>query len=171
MGQLGAQLAFPLGASAALDIDGKLLTGEIGTDLAAPIVVHYSPASFCLDLRNDHIAFSITDDVGPVVMIFISIKFEKSGIYETVFDGVQFVGRYKDSKQETISTGFRFTIIRNLGWVDNFSVRIKASDNSNKIGSITANFKVPAAPGLPPDRGVIGGGAVGRPTRFIGVNR
>lgn len=110
-------------------------------ETTAPVLSGVSPVTGSTILATDALDFNVTDNLGELSAITVSIIFG-SGLAEVVYDG-SFRGEYVASSTKTpIANGFAFHIIRAAGWSNAaVSIRVVAVDNDgNALVSTFASY-------------------------------
>lgn len=106
------------GAGKILKIDPEIKFLSLGSavDVINPLVV-YDPASGT-EFRSPGqvVKITITDDV-EIVLATVSVEFQKTGVWDTVFNGTRFSNAYRESTVQIVSpTEIILNIKRFGGW-------------------------------------------------------
>lgn len=99
--------------------------------MSGPTIGNRSPDPSIAVGVTDPISFDITQGSNPLLDIFIAVKMAGTNLYEVAFDGHAFAPLYiAQSRQLSISGGYRFILRRTGGWAGAPSVLTKAIDTS-----------------------------------------
>jgi hypothetical protein len=99
----------------------------VPADASAP-EVSVSPAPGNL-LPNQSITVEVTDDSGSLALVLLVAQFAFSQAPEVVHDGSGFTAPYAGhSMREAITSGWRYTLLRNSGWPGTFTLTPYALD-------------------------------------------
>lgn len=105
-----------------------LLGGDQPGDGAAPVVAIIGPAAGSPIDALTPLVFEVTDNVA-LGMVIVALRFQARGIEEVVHNGQRFSAQYDGSSTRfSIAGGFRFTVLRNGGWVDAPTLDVYAVD-------------------------------------------
>jgi len=97
-------------------------------DGSAPDVVIVGPAAGTPVDALTPLVLEVTDDIA-LGMLIIAARFPTRGIEEVVHNGQRFAAQYDGaSSRVAVAAGFRFTILRNGGWVDAPTIDVYAVD-------------------------------------------
>ena len=100
-------------------------------DAVAPVVSGVSPAPGTTITASTPLQFDVTDNTGAFRRIFVSVRFERTGVEEVAFDGDTFRGFYAAVSSRTmIAGGFHFSVRRSDGWQDSPVLKVVAIDPS-----------------------------------------
>ena len=109
------------------------------SDKVSPVIVLVSPALGEKITRITPVVVEVTDNVGlDIVPIFCNYKTTYAKYSTYVYDGEKLHPSFSNSIIETISGGFRYTIIPNDGWVSDPTIALDPVDTSgNLVGGVT----------------------------------
>jgi hypothetical protein len=101
-----------------------------GGDTTPPVVAAVSPAPGATIASSTALVVDVTDG-GGFRRIFVNVSFPAKGLDEVVHDGDAFSPLYaRASTRETISGGYRFTLIRLAGWPASPTLKVHAIDTA-----------------------------------------
>jgi hypothetical protein len=97
----------------------------------APVIANVSPSQAVAIASSQPLSFDVTDDSGAFRRLLVALDFPALGVYELAHDGDGFAAKYvAQSFRQSISGGYRFTLLRQGGWPVGPTIRIFAIDPS-----------------------------------------
>ena len=104
--------------------------------MSGPTISNRSPDPSIAVGPTDPISFDVVQGSNPFLDIVILAQFPSEGLYEVVFDGAAFSPLYaQQSRQQSISGGYRFLLRRTGGWPGAVTVKTKAIDTAGNEAS------------------------------------
>lgn len=110
---------------------GEDFAGGFDSDSDAPTITLVSPADLStLAGSSTPLVVDVTDE-GGLRRAFFNLGFEGWSIRENVHDGTSFADNYSPaSTRTTITNGYRYSIVRDGGWLLNPTLDVKAIDQA-----------------------------------------
>lgn len=99
--------------------------------MSGPAIQNRNPSPSVAVGPTDPIAFDVVQGSNPFLEIWIAVSMAGTSLYEVVWDGHAFAPLYAaQSRQVSITGGYRFTCRRTGGWQGSPTVLVKAIDTA-----------------------------------------
>ena len=104
-------------------------------DIEAPTIVNFDPPLGTILQATEAVSFDVLDNSGAFARIIVGVRFT-DGVEEIIHDGDSFTGFYAlQSSRTVVSTGFRYSVLRQGGWPTAPTFRIFPIDASGNDGT------------------------------------
>lgn len=112
----------------------SVILGGVAGGGAAPVIDNFDPPVGTPLARSDSVSFDVTDDTGLLRgEVFVTL----GGDTFVVHDGDNFRGQFANLSSRSpivagLSSGFRYTVRRNGGWIESPTFEVHATDTSGQ---------------------------------------
>lgn len=105
----------------------------VAEDTEPPTIGDFDPALGETLSRTGSVSFSLVDESGTFHALVVNVAFESENRYDVVHDGNEFGPDYRNSTREVIANGYRYTIVRRLGWTSQPRFRVVGVDSGGNL--------------------------------------
>lgn len=109
--------------------------GGPGWDIDDPSVVNLTPADLSDLDRMEPLEFDVLDMAPGLAIVLVWMKYSGATDWLLVYDGDDFLGTFaRESEAEAIDDGKHFSVLPAGGWVNPFTIRVRALDLAGADG-------------------------------------